>query len=267
VLFVVANCFPILSFEMRGRITQTTLVSGVVDLYRQGREAIAVLVCFTIVLAPLCQIGLLLWVLLPLHLGLVPWRLPHAFRFLRHIQPWSMMEVFIIGILVAIVKLMGMATIIPGLALWAFVLLMLALAGAVSSFEPEAVWERLESWKRREGLHWRLEPRDCHLPRALPRLWAAPAGFPGARHGARCATRRAPPRKPASLHAPGRSDRRGGLLHPRSALPMMVTSFGQALRPTAYWPRWRWRPSSSRVSSCQCSAVSSPPADSVRRST
>jgi paraquat-inducible protein A len=151
ILFIAANSFPFLSFEMRGRITETTLVSGVIDLYRQGRETIAVLVFFTIVLAPLCQIALLLWVLLPLRLGLVPWQLPHAFRFLRHIQPWSMMEVFIIGILVAIVKLMGMATIIPGLALWSFVLLMLVLAGAVSSFEPEAVWERLESWRGAEG--------------------------------------------------------------------------------------------------------------------
>jgi paraquat-inducible protein A len=55
------------------------------------------------------------------------------------------MEVFIIGMLVAIVKLMGMATIVPGLALWSFVLLMFAIAGAASSFEPESVWERLEA--------------------------------------------------------------------------------------------------------------------------
>jgi paraquat-inducible protein A len=151
VLFVSANSFPFLSFEMRGRVTETTLISGVVDLYQQGREAIAVLVLFTTVLAPLSQIALLLWVLLPLRLGLVPWMLPDAFRLLRHIQPWSMMEVFIIGILVAVVKLMDMATIIPGLALWSFVLLMLTLAGAVSSFEPEAVWERLEDWKRQEA--------------------------------------------------------------------------------------------------------------------
>jgi paraquat-inducible protein A len=142
---VVANSFPFLSFEMRGRITETTLVSGVVDLYQQGRETIAVLVFFTIVLAPLCQIALFLWVLLPLHLNRVPWLLPDAFRLLRHVQPWSMMEVFIIGILVAIVKLMGMATIVPGLALWSFVLLMFVIAGASSSFEPESVWERLES--------------------------------------------------------------------------------------------------------------------------
>jgi len=145
VLFVAANCFPFLAFEMKGRVTETTLVSGVVDLYQQGKQEIAILVLFTIVLAPLSQIALLLWVLLPLRWNRVPWQLPHAFRLLRHVQPWSMMEVFIIGILVAIVKLMGMATIVPGLALWSFVLLMLSLAGAVSSFEPESVWERLET--------------------------------------------------------------------------------------------------------------------------
>ncbi len=130
---------------MSGRITETTLVSGVIDLYQQDKPEVAALVLFTIVLAPLCQIALLLYVLLPLRWSRVPWQLPTAFRLLRHIQPWSMMEVFIIGILVATVKLMGMASIVPGLALWSFVLLMLSLAGAVSSFDPEAVWERLEA--------------------------------------------------------------------------------------------------------------------------
>jgi len=144
-LFVAANSFPFLSFDMKGRITETTLISGVIDLWQQEKQEIAVLVLFTIVVAPLCQIALLLYVLLPLRWNRVPWHLPHAFRLLRHIQPWSMMEVFIIGILVAIVKLMGMASIVPGLALWSFVLLMLVLAGAVASFEPEAVWEQLEA--------------------------------------------------------------------------------------------------------------------------
>jgi paraquat-inducible protein A len=144
VLFVVANSFPFLSFEMKGRVTETTLVTGVVDLYRQGKQELAALVLLTIVLAPLCQIALLLYVLLPLRWNRRPWRLPHAFRILRHAQPWSMMEVFMIGILVAIVKLMGMAHIVPGLALWSFVLLMLVLTGAASSFDPEDVWEHLE---------------------------------------------------------------------------------------------------------------------------
>lgn len=145
VLFVVANSFPFLSFEMKGQVTQTTLLTGVRDLYQQGKAEIAALVMLTIALAPLGQIALLLWVLAPLRWDRVPWQLPHAFRLLRHAQSWSMMEVFMIGILVAIVKLMGMASIVPGLALWSFVLLMLVLAGAVASFDPEAVWERVEA--------------------------------------------------------------------------------------------------------------------------
>ena len=143
-LFAVAQAFPFLSFDMKGQVTQTTLLSGVFDLYEQGLPEIAALVLLTSVLAPMAQIGLLLWVLLPLQLGRRPWQTAHAFRLLRHVETWSMMEVFLIGILVAVTKLAGMASVVPGLAIWAFALLILVLAGALSSFDPEAVWERLE---------------------------------------------------------------------------------------------------------------------------
>jgi paraquat-inducible protein A len=144
VLFVVANSFPFLSFDMKGQETQTTLVTGVRDLWQQGKPELAGLVLLTIFLAPLLQIAVLLYVLLPLHRGRVPWQMPRAFRLLRRVEPWSMMEVFMIGILVAVVKLMDMASIVPGLALWAFVLLFLLISGAVASLDPHAVWERAE---------------------------------------------------------------------------------------------------------------------------
>ena len=144
VLWVVANAFPFLSFEMQGRVTQTTLASGVFDLWEQGVVAVAVLVGFTAVLAPAVQLGLLLYVLLPVHLGRVPWQMHRMFRLLRRIQPWSMMEVFLVGILVAVVKLVDLAEVVPGLALWAFGGLIVVLAGALSTLDPEAVWERLE---------------------------------------------------------------------------------------------------------------------------
>jgi paraquat-inducible protein A len=144
VLFVVANAFPFLSFAMKGQVTTTTLLSGVLNLYEQGRPQIAALVGATTVAAPFLQIALLVYVLLPLHLGRVPWRLPAAFRLVRRVTPWSMMEVFLIGILVSITKLAGMAQVVPGLALWAFALLMLVLTGALASLDPEAVWERAE---------------------------------------------------------------------------------------------------------------------------
>lgn len=144
VLFAVANAFPFLAFDMRGQVTQTTLMTGVFDLWEQGVPEIAVLVGFTAVIAPFVQLSLLLYVLLPIHLGRVPWQMARAFRLLRHVQPWSMMEVFMVGILVAITKLVDMAQVVPGLALWAFAGLIFVLAGAVASLDPEAVWERLE---------------------------------------------------------------------------------------------------------------------------
>jgi paraquat-inducible protein A len=145
VLFAVANAFPFLSFEMKGEVTTTTLLSGVLDLWDQGKPEIAALVGFTAVVAPLLQIVLLLYVLLPVHLDRVPWQMAPAFRLLRRIMPWSMMEVFLIGILVAVTKLAGMAEVVPGLAIWAFALLMIVLAGAMASLDPQEVWERLEA--------------------------------------------------------------------------------------------------------------------------
>jgi paraquat-inducible protein A len=145
VLFAVANAFPFLAFEMRGQVTQTTLMTGVFDLYEQGVPEIAALVFATSVLAPLLQISLLLYVLLPVHAGRVPLGMAHAFRLLRRVQPWSMMEVFLVGILVAVTKLAGMAEVVPGLALWAFALLIVVLAGAMAALDPHAVWERLET--------------------------------------------------------------------------------------------------------------------------
>ncbi len=145
VLFVVANSFPFLSFDMKGQVTQTTLLTGVFDLYEQGVWQIAALVGLTAVAAPLAQLVLLLYVLLPVHAGRIPWQMAAAFRWLRHVQPWSMMEVFLVGILVAVTKLVDMATVVPGLALWAFALLIVVLAGASASLDPEAVWERLEA--------------------------------------------------------------------------------------------------------------------------
>jgi len=144
VLYVVANAFPFISFKMQGNVTQTTLATGVTELWAQGKPELAVLVFFTAIAAPLLQISLLLYVLVPIKLGRLAWQVPRVFRLLRHVQPWSMMEVFMLGILVSLVKLMGMAEVVPGLALWSFALLIVALAGAVASLDPQVVWRRVE---------------------------------------------------------------------------------------------------------------------------
>ena len=143
ILFVVANSYPFLSFEMQGQVTQTTLGSGTLALWDQKQHAVALLVALTTIVAPALQIGLLIFVLAPIHLRFSAPGAVVAFRWVEHCRPWSMMEVFLIGILVAVVKLSDMANIIPGLALWAFGLLIPVLAGASSYLDSEIIWREI----------------------------------------------------------------------------------------------------------------------------
>jgi paraquat-inducible protein A len=105
---------------------------------------IAALVALTAIAAPAVQLSTLLYLLLPLRLGRVPPALAVVFRVMRRIQPWSMMEVFLLGILVSVVKLAGMADIVPGLAIWAFGVLILVIAAANASLDPRIIWRRVE---------------------------------------------------------------------------------------------------------------------------
>ncbi len=147
VLFVVANLFPFLAFEMSGNLTQTTLITGIDKLWDQGWYLMSGLVFLTAIGAPALQISLILYLLVPLKLGRTPWEMARVFRFLNHIQPWSMMEIFLIGILVSLVKLAGMANIVPGLAVWSFGVLILVMAGAVAALDPRIVWDRVGAFE------------------------------------------------------------------------------------------------------------------------
>jgi paraquat-inducible protein A len=144
ILIIVANTFPFLALENEGLVQETTLITGVKQLYLQGMWRLAALVFLTSILVPFVHISGLLYVLVPMKLNRLPWRLPLVFRFLEAIQPWGMMEVFLLGILVSIVKLGKMATIVPGIALYSFVVLIFVLAAAMASLDTHMIWERLE---------------------------------------------------------------------------------------------------------------------------
>ena len=145
ILLIVANFYPFLAFELQGQSTETTLGSGVVALWEQGQYAVSALVFLTTMLAPASQVVLLLYVLAPMHFQWPRRGARTAFRWVERFRPWSMMEVFLIGIFVALVKLSDIADIRPGIALWAFVLLIPTLAGALAFLDPEIVWRRIES--------------------------------------------------------------------------------------------------------------------------
>ena len=82
---------------------------------------------------------------LPLKFNFIPRGLPRVFRFVRHLAPWSMMEVFMLGILVSVVKLAKMAKIVPGVALFSFLALIFVMAAMTASLDSHLIWEKWEN--------------------------------------------------------------------------------------------------------------------------
>ncbi len=143
VLFLVACSFPFLSMENAGIVQETALFTGIYNLYKQKMVPLATLVLITCVLVPLAQMLGLLYVMIPLKRNRPARHTARVFRIYLHLKPWGLMEVYLIGILVALVKLGKMATIVPGLSVIAFGLLVFVLAGAYTALDPHLVWERL----------------------------------------------------------------------------------------------------------------------------
>ena len=144
ILFILANSFPFLGLKIGAQVRETSLITGIHELYVQDKQVIAILVLLTTVLVPFTQMMCLFYILLPLKFGRVPNRLPNVFRFLNSVGPWSMMEVFMVGILVSVVKLAGMAKIIPGISLYSFLALIFSLTAMTVSLDDHLIWQKWE---------------------------------------------------------------------------------------------------------------------------
>jgi paraquat-inducible protein A len=143
VFFLFANIFPLVRIELQGTRTSATLFGAVRALASQELVSMSILVFVTTMLVPALEIAAMLYILLPLRLGQVVPGVPSAFRFVQRIRPWGMVEVFMLGILVSVVRLAAFTTVIPGIALWSFALLMMSLSAAAHFFNPRDLWGRV----------------------------------------------------------------------------------------------------------------------------
>lgn len=142
VLFVFANVFPVISISMKGLSNEVTLWSSV-EALAQGRITLIALVAgLSIIFAPMLQIALLFWVLLHAHKGQVAPGFKICMRALEHLRPWSMLEVCMLGILVAIVKLSGMLDVHAGVGLWAMAMLMVLII-LIAGKHTRRLWTEL----------------------------------------------------------------------------------------------------------------------------
>jgi paraquat-inducible protein A len=151
IMYVIANSFPILGINLQGNGNAVTLLKAVHDLWNQGMPIVSSLTFVTAILVPALELGMMLYLLIPLSLGRVPAGVNVIMRFLRTIKPWGMIEVFMLGILVSLVKLVQDFSIIPGVALWSFACLTLLLAALASTFSHYDVWACIDAQNHGTG--------------------------------------------------------------------------------------------------------------------
>jgi paraquat-inducible protein A len=145
VLLVMANSFPFLALEAKGLEKVMTLPRTAVELYEDGYATLAVLVLGPIVGIPALMLGALVALLVPLRRGRpAPWLVP-AGRLLFLLNPWSMVEVFVIGVLVSLVKIGAMATVVMGISFWAYVGFALCFTATLSNLDRFQMWREIEA--------------------------------------------------------------------------------------------------------------------------
>lgn len=144
VLFVIANVFPIFAIESQGTHSAITLVGAVSSLWNQQMKFIALLVFITAFIIPALELITMTYLLLALKSRHIP--VGHIFilRMMQIIEPWGMVEVLMLGVLVSLVKLSNSFKIIPGIGLWSYACLTVLLAAAAAAFSTRDVWARLD---------------------------------------------------------------------------------------------------------------------------
>lgn len=143
--FILANAFPFLSLRADYRESNMHLAGCVSGLEEQGFPVLAAMVGVFTLAAPLLLIGTLLYILVPLLTERrLPWALPIC-RAIHQARRWNMVDVFLLGVLVSLLKLGNLATLTLDTSFWAFVGLIVCLMAALATIDYAELWERLEA--------------------------------------------------------------------------------------------------------------------------
>jgi paraquat-inducible protein A len=144
IVFIIANTTPLMALSSVGRRATTTIIGGAYEMWVQGSEPTALAVAFCAVIAPGAFIAFMLTVLLAVRHPPAPRWVGDLLRVAAFMQPWSMNEVMLVGILVALIRISQLADVDPGLGIYSVGVLVLLLAAIDATFDLHTVWSRVE---------------------------------------------------------------------------------------------------------------------------
>ena len=144
IALIVAHTMPLMGLSVVGRQSSTTIAGGALEMWEQNEKLTAVIVTFCAGIAPAAYILLLLTVLLAIRWPPAPQWVGEMLRWGRSMRPWSMNEVMILGILVALIKIAELATVKPGIGMYAMGAVVVLFAAIMMTADPREAWERIE---------------------------------------------------------------------------------------------------------------------------
>lgn len=147
ILYIPANLLPIMVTDQLGQSDPSTIIGGVILLIKLGSAPIAAVIFFASVIVPIGKLMALFYLCWATSRG-APNNMRQKtilFRVAAFVGKWSMIDVFVVAILVALINLTGLMVIKPGAAALAFACVVLITMVAAEGFDPRLMWDRLDS--------------------------------------------------------------------------------------------------------------------------
>ena len=140
-----ANLYPFLTFEAKGHQQVITLLEAVFELYEYGSIFLAAFILMFIIIVPAVMLCCVIITLTPVvAFDKVASGSKFLARLYSDIKPWSMAQVFLIGVLVTMIKIASMATVVMGVSFWAYVSFTVFITLSLSSLDSHELWEAIE---------------------------------------------------------------------------------------------------------------------------
>ena len=147
VLYIPANLLPIMVTDQLGQPTPSTIIGGVVLLLDMGSAPIAAVIFFASVMIPSSKLAMMFYLCWSVRKG-PPETVRQRtvlYRITEFIGKWSMIDVFVVAILVALINLTNLIVIHPGTAILAFAAVVMISMLAAESFDPRLMWDHREN--------------------------------------------------------------------------------------------------------------------------
>ena len=144
VLYLPANMLPIMDTESLVMGSHSdTIMSGIVLLWKTGSWVLAIIVFVASIMVPLLKMLALLTILIAVHQGVRVHchDLGKLYRLLEIVGRWSMLDIFVVAILVTLVQLQFVAAVTPGKGAAAFGAVVVLTMLATMSFDPRLIWD------------------------------------------------------------------------------------------------------------------------------